>query len=213
MAVGDTYEVVFQTQLEQRIFLNVFHFEQTVGADTPRVAEILAETFNLNVLATWITVVADAFSFQCVTARRVLPSPDIPGVKFQLEDTTGFNAGDPLPAHNALVIKLLTDNTNPKHNGRIFVTGITENFMLNGLWDAIFLSTVVAALRAKLILTLVAAGPDDQEFKPVVLNKFDSGAPIIPPTTSNITGTTASGLVFRQKRRLTKQTQVGATVI
>lgn len=213
MAVGDTYELTWQTQLEQRIFYNVFHYEQTIGSDVPETAEVLCRTFSAAMLAAWISATGTTFHFQCVTARRVLPGPDVPGVLFQPPDTKGTQPGDPLPSHNTIVVKLLTDNPNPKHNGRLYINGQVELSLLNGMWEATYLATVFNGLHSLFTTTLVAAGPDDQEFEPRVLNKFAGGVPIVPPTTSNVIGTSASPLVFRQKRRATRQTQVAEPVL
>lgn len=213
MAVGDTYELVWQTQMEQRVFMQTFHYEQTVGSDVPETAAALCRTFSTWMLGTWVLMVVDALQFQCVTARRVLPSPDVPGVFFQPPDTKGAVAEDPLPAHNSVVVKLLTDNTNPKHNGRVFLNGLSEGDLDGGMYTALTMATKVANLRNRFDDTLVASGPDDQEWEPRVLNKFDSGVPIVPPTTSNIIGTSADALVYRQKRRLTRLTQVALPVI
>lgn len=213
MAVGDTYVVDVQTQVEQRILVNTFAYEQTVGSDVPNVAQNLAATWNLNRKGAFLGILSPALSLQCIIARRVLPTPSIPGIVNGLVTDVGTDGGDPLPAYSALVIKMITDNVNPVHNGRNYYGGVGEDNTSAGVFDALYTGGVVAMYISTMLATLVAIGPADQEFELRVINRQAGGVPIVPPTTSTVTGMTANTLVFRQRRRLTRQTQVGATVI
>jgi len=207
MPIGSLYEVDFQYAIASREFISSFGYRMSAGADVPEVCQHLSDTwlgvhqFQLKAcLATDVTL-------ECVIARAITKDEAIPGVNNFAAGSIGTGSGFALPAPSALVLKFLTDNLNPKHNGRKFLSGCPEGQLLAGGFSAAFLAGAVKALTDLLEAPFTVVVDGDETFDPVVINRVNAGLPIIPPTASNVTASVGLPTVYQQLGRKTKRTQ------
>lgn len=208
MAVGDLYEVTFQYAISSREFNCVFGYEMTAGTPHDEVCQHLAETYLASLTGVWLPVLATDVSLECVVARAITKDQAIPGLSNFTEGVVGTGSGVAIPAVSAWVAKFITDNPLPIHNGRKFISGVPESFMLSGQISAAALGGPLTAWAAGHAGALTTLFGGDEDFDPVVINRRALGLPIIPPTGSIVTSVTPLPTIYQQRGRKTKRTQV-----
>jgi len=210
MAVGDLYELTQQLAIASKELSVCFGYEQVAGSDVFNVAEILASNYNTVSITVWRDLLAMDVTLQCTLCRRVAPSPAVPATVNYATAINGTNGQEAVPANSALVAKFVTDNPNAKHNGRKYIPGIADGFLVNGQWSgAFFLAGAWVQWVSFHTSNITAAGPDDQVFEPRVINRVSGGAPIVPPTGSAVTNIVPNTIVYQQRRRTTRRTAEG----
>jgi len=208
MAVGDLYEVTFQCAIRSREYNNVFGYEMTSGTIDALVCQHLSDQFMMDLTGVWQAVMSTDVTLECVIARAITKDQAIPGVSNFSTGVVGTVASFAIPAVSAWVAKFITDNPLQIHNGRKFIPGMPESFLLNGAISAAALGGVIAAWATALAAILVVTIGGDEVFTPVVINRRALGLPIIPPTSSNVTAVLPSPTIYQQLIRKSKRTQV-----
>lgn len=128
---------------------------------------------------------------------------EIPGF-MQPDSVSGLDTGSALPNNVACVISQLTDAPKAKCNGRIFVAGLSEDQMQDGLFNPAGVA-LVQTFADGLEDNLVVTGPPASEFKPVVISRFLDGSPRVPPVAYDVVSNTAKSEPRQQRRRTTKR--------
>jgi len=208
MAIGDVYLHQCKYNVAGSCVSINSAWEMTVGTDDATVAQQLANLLSAAMLLTLRPVIAPDCSLDCQVIHNLLPDTG-PSAVFINNCEAGSGSLGSMPQNNAGVIKFITDNPNAKHNGRMYVAGISELEVAAGLIDATFAAT---ELTTRATVFAVAIGPDasgDAVFKPVIVNRQAAGVPIVPPTVSDVLSFIVNNRIFSQKRRKTKITCYG----
>lgn len=105
------------------------------------------------------------------------------------------------PANSCLVITLQHSDPVALRSGRIYVSGIGKENLVDGRWKASWLTTEVAAFRAKLVAQISNGGTI---FDPVVVQRVQGGIQI-DPTGLAIVSARATDIPYTQRRRTSRQ--------
>jgi len=208
MPVGELYEVTFQYAIESREFNSVFGYKMTAGTAIDEVCQNLAKEYATALQLAWQNVLATDVSLQCVIARAITANQAIPGVINFDAGTSGLGSGNAIPAVSAAVAKFLTDNALARHNGRKYIAGIPEGFLVSGVLSAAVLAGVLDAWAVAHEANITVTVSGDEVFTPVVINRRANLLPIIPPTSSDVTTIVPLPTIYQQLGRKTKRTQI-----
>ena len=207
MAIGDLFNVQVQYAIDSKELSCNFGYEQTAGATDSEVSQLLADAFVAAVKTALLGVWATDVKLQCVVVHPINATTAVsPGFWYAFVGDVGARSGNAIPAASAMVLKFLTSASDAKKNGRKFLSGISENELINGLFSGVLFGIAVDTLTAALEGVLFALSPNDQEFTPRVINRVSGGVPIVPPTGSDVTTVTHLVPVYSQLRRKTKRT-------
>jgi len=207
MAINDIFYLEVQYAIESRELRNTFGYRMTAGTDVSDLAQILSNNYWIGTQVAWQDIAAVDVSFQCIVVYRVAPSPMIPNEQ-TLAPILGLDPGEALPANSSIVAKFITDATDPRNNGRKYLSLISELRLLDGQLEQTFMATKLNTWSIAHANDVVAAGPDDQTFEPVVINRVDNKVPVVPPQAFHVTSVVNTGVIQRQSNRTTKRTSL-----
>lgn len=210
MPVGQIYEVELQYAIASRELSCKFGYKMTAGTPDANVCQNLADRFHSAISVTLQGMLATDCSLQCLVARSITKDDAIPGYHYYAAGTIGTQSGFAIPSNSAMVMKFLTDNIKPVHNGRKYMAGIPELQLGNGQLKVLYLDGAVKNVTNLLDDQLVVVVGGDETFDPCVVNRVDTGIPIIPPTSSAVTSVMALPIIYQQRRRRTKRTQIAS---
>lgn len=114
--------------------------------------------------------------FQDVYVRPLLPAQANPVVQ-PFITTAGLVAQDSLPSNIALVMKQIQAMVPSRHNGRIFFPGVAVTQTDDGILNNAALVGVWKSVSDWWVNATSHAGHD---YWPLIVSKFDNGAPIAP---------------------------------
>lgn len=115
----------------------------------------------------------------------------------------------PLPLNVAAVISQITDAPNANANGRIFLAGIPENAMDDGIQTGAY-NAIIQAFADELVDNLVVAIGLAAEYAPVVISRFLGGLPRVPQVAFDVLSTVAKFQLRQQRRRTTRTRGISA---
>ncbi|GAI67285.1 unnamed protein product, partial [marine sediment metagenome] len=132
----------------------------------------------------------------------------VPKWRADIATQIGDRSGTPLPANNALLIRLEQGLFPPKSNGRIFIPGISEDDTSVGNITAAFTTTAVIPLLDGLVAQLEEESGGDGRWDLGVISTLVLDA--APPfkdwdaAFSQVFGVSASPIIATQRRRQTR---------
>jgi len=206
MAVGDLFHLQMQYAIDQREMANTFGYEQTSGNDDAEVAQLLVDAYDAATRTAWTDVAATDVTFQCVIARRVSPSAGIPGFLFYDGSVVGTDAGLACPANSCPTMKFVQSEQSARHNGRKFLSVISEDRLTNGSVNAAFLAAEVEAWATAHEAVLTAAGGGGQQYTPVILRRASAGPPPVTWAGWSLDEIVVQGIMNTQRGRRTRRT-------
>ena len=202
MAVDDLYGMTVQIRTPgntTQVGLGFKMTDGTIGNDT---LEAACAQWVTDVLPTLLLMLAADTSVKRVEMCPLTEPNEIPGC-VDLTGQVGAVLGDALPSNMAAVMHLGTDAPNAKHNGRIYVSGVSEEGTVEG--------TLIAAQQTlngnfALLLNdlLLPSAPEDAEFTPVVISRIVDGVPRVPIVGFDILAAVARPIIRQQRRRKTR---------
>lgn len=153
------------------------------------------------VLAIWQDAVSSDVSFQRIYTYAITAALARPG-NDNLNAKAGTIAVEAIPENTACVFQLRQDDVSSKNNGRVFISGLTEAQVVDGLVTTTAAGAELKDLADALLLEITDA--DGRKYKLVALQKSAAGAPITPVghTVSVITVTRALATQRRRKTEL-----------
>lgn len=198
MAVDDLYRLTIQIETPGSCAEINLGYEMTSGTNEPYTLEN-ATADAIAVMNTQLIALLAADTFiRRYTMVPITDPLDVIGYT-DLDASVGTVVGDALPANICGVISLPTDAPNSKHNGRIYISGVSEEAQDEGVMDAGQM-TLMDAFAAKLNDTLDAGTPGDAIFTPAVISYVEDGVPRVPPVGFTV-GTPIAKSTLRQQRR------------
>lgn len=107
-----------------------------------------------------------------------------------------------LPSNMAAVITIPTTAPNSKHNGRQFISGMTEDSQVAGIITVPQL-VLNNDWASKIFADLQPSAPEDANFQPVVISRILDGVKRVPPVGFDYKTPSASKNVRQMQSRLT----------
>lgn len=171
--LGDTvYEVIMRGRAQQQAILNVLYYRVTAVTTTASALDLATE-FEIDVKPAIVDNLHTNYSLDTVEVRRLDNLTDFAEV---VSGDTGGVAGERLPLHDALVIKLIREDKTTR-NGRKSLGPISEDQVSNGDLNASGL-TDANAMAAFLEADIVTAAAT---YTPVIVgNKRDAQGQLNP---------------------------------
>jgi hypothetical protein len=206
MAVDDIFSLQVQVAIGSKELSCNFGYKQTAGDHDPNSTQYLADAYAVAAETVWRNILASDVTMQCIYVLPVSNAIHTPGLHTFPSGIDGQESGEALPAISALVVKFLGTEAQEEKNGRKYLPGMPEARLNNGLFLAAFIDIPVAAWIAVHLAIVAAAGPNNQEWSPVIINRISGGNPIIPPTGNPVSDIIASPVVYQQRRRKTQRT-------
>lgn len=132
---------------------------------------------------------------------------EIPGLT-PYASQAGTIVSPSLPLNVAAVISQLTDAPSSNANGRLFIGGIPENGLLDGIQTVAY-NAIVQAFADELVDNLVVTIGAAAEYAPVVISRFLAGSLRVPPVAFSVLSTIAKMQLRQQRRRTTRTRGIG----
>jgi hypothetical protein len=163
--------------------------------------EALVNAWESSVLPKWIDAVSDQVTFERVAGRTIEPETALPG-NDQLNASAGSLVAQAIPSNLAMVLQLRQDDVSSKHNGRLFVSGITETQCVDGLISPTAVGAELGDLATEIINPL--SNGSGTTYKLVALTRWLVGIPITP-VGYTVTAVSITRSLASQRRRKTEQ--------
>jgi len=173
-------DYVYQTSIQyaisgNRLSCNLYHYQNTVVSAAP--SQALCTAVVTTLIPQFKACTSQDVHFQQVYTRAIIKETSNPYSQ-PLTDQSGTLQYDSIPSNIPAVIRLYQLETGGRHNGRIFLSGVSENDVTDSyITDAAYTghwSTLLANLGA----TLTNGAGD--VWWPCVLEKVRNGLPITP---------------------------------
>ena len=203
MAVGDLYKMTVSYTIPDSHVTVGFTFEQTTGTNDEGTLQSAVEFWVANVLILLRNVLSDLCQVDQVRMDPVTPNNEIPGI-VQLNGLTGNESGQPLPAGSAAVLSYVTTAPNAKHNGRVYIGGISEDSVINGILTSPEFGRLVL-LGQGLTNTLPTSLPQTAEFELTTISRVLDGVDRPTPIGFLVESIIVRSEFFSQRRRVTNR--------
>ena len=203
MSLTNGVRLVVQTRVQDKLcsFGIAYLFQASLGNTSTK---DLCNAWWATIGAAYLDILATDVTFEglycyCLQPNVALPHRT-PGVS-----QPGTRPGDSNPANSCLVVTLQTDDPGAVRQGRIYVSGISKNDLIEGVWDAAFLTGPVHTF-IELLDDPIPAGSGDME--PSIVQRVIGGVEI-PGNLLPVTNTRVVNIPYTQRRRTTKQLGFG----
>ncbi len=198
MAVNDLYRLTIQIETPGNVSEITLGYKQTSGSNfaytLTNAAQDAISVLNTELIALLaVGVFIRRYKFTPITDPL-----DVIGY-IDLASTEGTVIGDSLPANMAAIISLPTDAPASKHNGRVYISGVSEEAQDEGKLEAAQ-QLLMDDFAAKLNDTIDAGTPGNAIFTPNVISFIEDGVPRVPPVGFTV-GTPQAKIDLRQQRR------------
>jgi hypothetical protein len=136
----------------------------------------IKEELRINFTPILAAAMSQDVHFQSLYLRPLLPAQANP-LTSPYVTVAGLIAQDSIPSNVAVVIKQVQAVAPSRHNGRIFFPGVSKTSTTDGLLDNAAIVGVWGDVATYLQSTFTRGG---RVYTPVVVSRFDMGAPIAP---------------------------------
>lgn len=171
--------------------------DSALAIDSP---EDFLNAWETACLTAFQDAVSDNVFFDRIAARSFVKEQCLPG-NDQLNAKQGSIVEDAIPENLAVVLQFRQDEVSSKNNGRIFLSGLTEGQVVDGLVTLTATNGVLADLGTALTTTVV--GASGRHYDLVALQRRALGAPITP-VAHIVTVFHVSRAIASQRRRKTE---------
>ncbi len=201
MAVGALYDMTVSYSTPGGAVLLTHGYQLTAGV----IEDTSLQNMCVDFASDQVDELADALAIGCeVDQVRIDPitvESEVYGM-LNLDGKIGEIAGDSLPTNVAAVISQLTDAPSSKHNGRMFIAGVSEANQGEGTMDAPQIALLQVFADA-MLQTIVIASPQAATLTPVVISRFANGIPLNPFVPHAVIQNIVRANLRQQRRRTT----------
>ena len=201
MAVDDLYLMKVQIRTHERVTVINLGWLMDAGTVGPDTLEATCLAWKLAVLPTFLLALADDVSVERIAMDPVTDTSEVPGI-LDMYAEDGVVLGDGLPSTMCAVISLPCTGPNAKHNGRLFISGLSELEQNSGRLTAAQ-QILMDNIATKLAVDITPTAPETANFTPVVISRFVDGVKRVPPVGYLITVPVAKNIMRQQRRRKT----------
>jgi len=203
MAIGDLYVLRVNYHLPDAQVSIGHGYKQSAGVNDKDTLQSAVDFWVANSLTFLRNCLAADVEVDQVRMDQVEPGNELPGFD-NLVGLPGTVTGQALPSGSASVLSWVTDAPNSKHNGRMYIAGVSENEVVNGLLTAAQ-SAMQILLADELQTDLLTSLPQTAVFVPNVISRVLNGAPRVPPVGFEILSGVVRLPLFSQRRRITSR--------
>jgi hypothetical protein len=176
-------------------------FVQDGGTNGPDTMEATCQAWEAAVLPTLLLALSGGCRVHRIAMKPITNTNEVPGV-VDLTGEDGAVLGDALPASMCAIIHMATVAPNAKHNGRLFISGVSEEAQVEGTLTGAQL-TLMQNLADKLAIDVEPSAPETATFVPAVISRFVDGAKRTPPVGFLVTIPVAKADLRQQRLRKT----------
>lgn len=157
MAVGDIYRVAVEGRMFANDVVNVLHWRTnlSVGTVESEVAALGVAMEN-DFLPTYLGMIVPAYNCERIAVRGV--TNPLLGVDVFPLDAVGERPGDPEASQIAGLLNLRTGNIGRRFYGKIYLPGVPDADVVNGVISGDYSSDAVAALTDFMHISAVTGG-------------------------------------------------------
>ena len=202
MAVSDIYYLRVNLSTDNRAHGFGFFVEEIDPSSDQLDAQLVADGWNDVKINALSAMLGTDTQIESIHAGRRWPTTSRAGLVVR-SLTTGSRSGNATPLTNAMVIRLEQAAADAKHNGRIFIGGLSENDHTLNRWDDTYTNTTVQAFADSLLVDFNAVSPASGKWRTVVMSKALPAPPTTIGTPLVVTSVTPHRIVYTQKRRRT----------
>lgn len=203
MAVNDLYELTVYLSSSASAASLVFGYRQNTGTNDADTLQSAVEFWAANDALVLAACLSTQVRIDEVKMVGITALGEIEGIQHNVP-VFGTRTGSSLPFTSAAVITKVTNAPNARHNGRVFIPGVSEDDTVDG--------TIVAALIALLVIfgdqmevELQTSLPQTARFEPVTISRTINGVPRVPIVGFDVISTTPRPTMHQQRRRLTRR--------
>lgn len=199
MAINDLYEITTHVRTAEGVMQFSYGYEMEAGVVNPETLPQACLKFSQIMLDKFVLAVSSDLEVDKVEMRAITNVADVPGgVNFNnLEGTLG---GEAVPNSSAVVMHILTNAPNARHNGRLYLPGLVETDHGDGIIKQAALDLLQDFGNA-LLLDLILDSPETAEFTPVVISRFDDKIKRVPPIGHTVVSVIPRPNMKQQRRR------------
>jgi len=207
VAAGDLYELTVHMAVQETACQFGQAYRMTTGTYNVTTAQAAAQAwFDANMVNLLLSL-SEAVEIDAIRFNPIGISTELDG-GIAMDGANGDEIGNPIPANCCALIHLPTVAPNSKHNGRIFLPGIVEAGINDGVLTAAQLA-LTKTFADKLDENLVTLSPDDAIFVPGVISRFEDGIKRVPPVIFDIKNPVVKTATRQQRSRMTRRVGLG----
>lgn len=201
VAIGDLYQLTFNINCAGEETECTLGYEQDAGSNDADTLEAMCKAFEDDVVPSLLLAISSGVSVDRIRADTVTDHQEVPGL-IDYKALDGLVAGPALPAQMCALIHLPTNAPSAKHNGRIYLSGLSIAAQQEGTIDNGPLA-LLQTFADKLAIDLAPTAPQDANFTPVVISRVVNKAPRVPPIGFPVLIPLAKPSMRQQRRRKT----------
>lgn len=169
------FAVVVQYTINGNLLSTTFNYGCLSSVDPLESAKELKDEFESVVLPLLLACLSVEVTIEAIYVHSILKENALPWVD-QQSGTIGLVSGNAIPSNLAVVFQLRQTEEPSRHNGRLFISGLSEDTVVDGLVQGVFLTGELATLAAELITPLVDTALRTWYF--VVVRRVSGGLPV-----------------------------------
>lgn len=167
MALNDRYEVAIYGSVNAQQTVNVFHYEQTAGSDTPS-AELIAEEVIATVLPVCAAIMNSSANFSSVRCVNIDDDTDF--FEGAFTPIPGDRTGEVLPPYACWSFKLVRPVIGIRPGAKRFA-GVSESDQSAG----VAVGGLATALDAVADILATVLTPGGNSYDPGILSRYLNG--------------------------------------
>lgn len=159
--MADYFEAKWFVSVDDVVATFRMIYEQTGGGTSPEAARSAGAAIQAHQLTALRGMMGEGARVEALYTRKINP-PSIPAWMGNFNNAVGTASGQALHAQQALLINLRNTDGELKRSGRVFIPGMTDSGLTDGIVDATMLSGPVTWYLDTLI-DIPAGGTDNWE--------------------------------------------------
>lgn len=204
MSVGDLWAVKIEYFVQGRVCSVNLAYRSEHSNPGPGIARSVEDAFIADVIPALEDVWSVDVETQMIYVHGVNPAGLIPAYTHFVAQA-GNRLGGAMPNDSPSVITLVTDAPNSKHNGRVYISGISETDVDSQVLTPAFRAAQWADLGDALVADITDPAVPANIYSAVVLNRMVLGVPVTPPSSFGVASFAENGNIVSQRRRRTRK--------
>ena len=181
MAVGDVIQIRFFTHANQRQFINVFHYRETVEDTGPPNLAGINIAFGNTIAVGWDDFLSNESRVGCSIANQIVNvGPKRQPNTVYYVDAAGVGVSEAMPGNTAARVNIYGSNHGRPNRGALIISGLGEGSVVGNDLDPAFSALVQTNVIDNLIAGLNGAPPSTGEWEFGYMSRADVN-PINPP--------------------------------
>lgn len=197
--MGEKFEAKWSISVDDVVCTFRYIYDQVGGSESPEVARSAGVAISNHQLLFLRNMLGDAARVEALYTRRITGDP-VPAWWGNFNNQVGLSSGNPLHAQQCLLINLRNTEGLLKRSGRVFISGLADTWLVDGVWDAVGFGPTITNYLNRLI-DIPAGGTDNWEGKLNVERNQVDGAELPNPIYVEVDAVDYTDTVGTQHRR------------